>query len=213
LTTLARKKFSHRWPQWLLCAALAAPAAARADDYADVSQLLRTGRVAEGLAKADQYLAIKPRDPQMRFLKGVGQAQAGRATDAVATYTALTQEYPELPEPHNNLGVLYAARSDFDKARTALELAVRLQPNYAVAHENLGDVYAKLAARAYARSLQLDAGNAGLPPKLTLIQKLFAPAAKASLPDGAPVAKLQPPAPAGSATFRFCADSVPAAPC
>ena len=205
--------FPHRWRQVLLCAALALPAAVFADDYADVNQLLRAGRVAEALDKADRFLAAKPRDPQMRFLKGVSQGQAGRTAEAIATYTALTQDYPELPEPHNNLGVLYAAQSDFDKARAALELAVRLQPNYAVAHENLGDVYAKLAARSYARSQQLDAGNTGIAPKLTLIQQLFVPRPKAEQDAPAPVAALRTLLPEGSATFRFCADAPPAAPC
>jgi Flp pilus assembly protein TadD len=213
LTTLARTRFPHRLRRLLLCAALVAPALACADEYGDVSQLLRAGRVAEALAKADQYLAAKPRDPQMRFLKGVALGQAGRAADAIAAYTALTQEYPELPEPHNNLGVLYASQSEFDKARSALELAVRLQPNYAVAHENLGDVYAKLAGRAYARSLQLDGANAGLPPKLALIQQLFAPRGTAADDAAPPLAALRAPGPGAPATIRFCSESASAPPC
>ncbi|HWI16026.1 MAG TPA: tetratricopeptide repeat protein, partial [Burkholderiales bacterium] len=123
---------------------------AAADEYGDVGQLIRAGRYAEAIAKADQSLAAKPRDPQMRFLKGVAQNDAGRTADAVATFTALNQEYPELPEPYNNLAVIYAAQSQFDKARAALEMAVRANPNYAIAYENLGDVYAKLAAQSYA---------------------------------------------------------------
>ena len=122
-----------------------------ADDYADVNRLLRSGKLAEGLAKADQYLAAKPRDPQMRFLKGVIQTEAGRKAEAIETFTALTQDYPELPEPYNNLAVLYAGQSEFDKARAALELAIRTNPTYATAHENLGDMYAQLASQAYAR--------------------------------------------------------------
>jgi Flp pilus assembly protein TadD len=129
-----------------LACALLLPIAVFADDYADVNQLLRSGKYAEALAKADQYIAAKPRDPQMRFLKGVVQTQAGRTADAIATFTQLTQDYPELPEPYNNLAVLYAGQSDFEKARASLEAAVRANPGYAVAHENLGDVYAKLAA-------------------------------------------------------------------
>ena len=214
MTTLARTDFPHRLRQLLLCVALAVPAIGFADDYADVNQLLRAGRVAEAMAKADQYLAAKPRDPQMRFLKGVGLSQAGRTADAIATYTALTQDYPELPEPHNNLGVLYAAQSEFDKARSALELAVRLQPNYAVAHENLGDVYAKLAGRSYARALELDGNNAGLPPKLTVIRQLFAPPVKADLNDAASLAAARQPTPVGGpATIRFCGQSASAPPC
>src|SRR4051794_7804633 len=93
-----------------LACVLLVPPAALADEYADVNQLLRSGKHAEALAKADQYIAAKPRDPQMRFLKGVVQTQAGRTADAIATFTQLTQEYPELPEPYNNLAVLYAGQ-------------------------------------------------------------------------------------------------------
>lgn len=146
---------------------------AYADEYTDVSQLVRNGKYAEALNKADVYLATKPRDPQMRFLKGVIQRDAGKTTDAISTFTRLTEDYPELPEPYNNLAVLYAGQSQFDKARTALEMAIRTNPSYATAHENLGDVYAKLASQAYNKALQLDASNSGVAPKLALIRELF----------------------------------------
>jgi tetratricopeptide (TPR) repeat protein len=146
---------------------------AYADEYTDVSQLVRNGKYAEALNKADVYLATKPRDPQMRFLKGVIQRDAGKTTDAISTFTRLTEDYPELPEPYNNLAVLYAGQSQFDKARTALEMAIRTNPSYATAHENLGDVYAKLASQAYNKALQLDASNSAVAPKLALIRELF----------------------------------------
>ena len=166
-----------RWFALAFCL-LVAPLIALADEYADVNQLLKAGKHAEAIAKADQYLVGKPRDPQMRFLKGVVQADAGRTADAIATYTQLTQDYPELPEPYNNLAVLHAAQSEFDKARVALEGAVRANPSYATAHENLGDVYARLAGQSYAKAQQLDKANATVPPKLTLVRQLLAPPAK-----------------------------------
>jgi tetratricopeptide (TPR) repeat protein len=161
----------------VLCALLALPVAALADDYADVKQLMRAGQQSLAMEKANAYLANRPRDPQMRFLKGVIQSETGKSDDAIATFTSLTQEYPELPEPYNNLAVLYAARSDFDKARTALETAVRANPSYATAHENLGDVYARLAAVSYSRALQLEPANKTLGPKLVLIREMFTPKA------------------------------------
>ena len=102
-------------------------------------------RPTEALAKADAYIAGKPRDPQMRFLRGVILTEQGKQAEAIAAFTQLTQDFPELPEPYNNLAVLYAAQSQFDKARAALEMAIKLNPDYATAHENLGDVYARLA--------------------------------------------------------------------
>lgn len=156
----------------VLAGALAATAA-YADDYVDVNVLIKNGKLSEALAKADQYLAGKPRDPQMRFIKGVIQTEAGKPVDAIATFNQITQDYPELPEPYNNLAVLYAGQSQYDKARAALEMAIRTNPSYATAHENLGDVYAKLASQAYSKALQLDGGNTAVQPKLALIRTLF----------------------------------------
>ena len=156
----------------------AQPQAQASNDYADIQLLMRSGKQAEALAKTEQYIAEKPRDPQLRFLKGVIQTDSGKPADAIATFTSLTQDYPELPEPYNNLAALYASQNQFDKARVALEMAVRLNPAYAVAHENLGDVYARMASQSYAKALQLDTSNAQVAPKLNLIREVFAPKGK-----------------------------------
>ncbi len=155
---------------------------AQTEDYAEVNRLMRAGQMSEALTKADQYLAGKPRDPQMRFLKGVIQTETGKQNDAIATFSRLTEDFPELPEPYNNLAVLYAGQSQFDKARAALEMAIRTNPSYATAHENLGDVYAKLASQAYSKALQLDASNTAVAPKLSLIRNLFSADAKGVRP-------------------------------
>lgn len=169
---------------------------AYADEYADVSQLVRAGKLADALVKADQYLVGKPRDPQMRFLKGVIQRDSGKTTEAITTFTRLTEDFPELPEPYNNLAVLYAGQSQFDKARTALEMAIRTNPSYSTAHENLGDVYAKLASQAYSKALQLDNENQAVPPKLALIRELFTPqGGKLTKANTAPAAVAAAPAP------------------
>lgn len=152
--------------------------AAQADIYTDVSGLAKSGKSTEAIAKADQYLATNPRDPQMRFLKGVAQSQAGDLDAATATFQALIEEYPELPEPYNNLAVIYASQNQLDKARGALEMAVRNNPNYAVAHENLGDIYARLAHDAYNRSLQLNGNNRPLKLKLSTLTGMLQPAAR-----------------------------------
>ena len=168
-----------------------------ADDYSDITQLLRAGKAQDALAKADQRISTNPRDPQLRFLRGVAQADIGKQTEAISTFTKLTEDYPELPEPYNNLAVLYANQNQLDKARTALEMAIRTNPAYATAHENLGDIYAKLAGQAYNKALQLDASQAGtLRPKLALIRELFSVDAKSAGAKGsATVARATAPAP------------------
>ena len=110
--------------------------------------------------------------------EGVIQQQRGQAEEALATFTQLTQDYPELPEPYNNLAVIHAAQNQYDKARIALEMAVRTNPNYATAHENLGDVYARLAAQSYGKALQIDGGNTTAPVKLKAVNAMLTPPAK-----------------------------------
>ena len=199
--------------------ALLGAAAVHAADYSDITALLKSGKAADALAKADQRLASAPKDPQLRFLRGVAQADSGKPNDAIATFTQLTQEYPELPEPYNNLAVLYAGQNQLDKARTALEMAIRTNPSYATAHENMGDIYAKLAAQAYNKALQLDATNsAALNPKLALIRELFAPGRTPGVPTrtatapAAAAATRAPAAPAAASAPPATPPAVAAAP-
>ena len=196
----------------LVCGGLSVSAPALADDYTDVNQLIRTGKFADAQLKADRYLASNPRDPQMRFLKGVIQTESGKQNDAIGTFTALTQEFPELPEPYNNLAVLYANQKQYDKARAALDMAIRTNPSYATAHENMGDVYAKLASQAYSRALQLDAANPNVPPKLALIRDLFSPAATRTAKAAAAAPTVVAAAPAAPARAPAAAPTPAAAP-
>jgi Tfp pilus assembly protein PilF len=167
---------------WLaLCGVLAGtgwPLLAQADEYADINKLVSARKLGEALVKANLYLADKPRDPQMRFIKGVIFTDMGQPAEAMAIFAQLNQDYPELPEPYNNLAVLYAGQGQFDKARTALEMAIRTNPSYATAHENLGDVYMQLAGQSYAKALQFEPRNAGIPTKLAMIRTMFSPPAK-----------------------------------
>lgn len=144
-----------------------------ADDIQDASKLLRQGQLTLALDKVEAILAVKPNDAQARFLKGLIHTEQGRAAEAIKVFTSLTQDYPELPEPYNNLAVLYAGQGQYEKAKTSLEMAIRTHPSYATAHENLGDIYAKMASQAYDRALQLDKSNTSTQTKLEMIKELF----------------------------------------
>jgi Flp pilus assembly protein TadD len=156
----------------LAAGVFAAASVARADEYADVNRLSSKGLWAQALARADGHLAVKPRDPQMRFLRGVILSETGRFSEAEEVFTRLTQDYPELPEPYNNLAVLLAARQQLDQARAALDMALRNDPAYATAHENLGDVLVQLAARSYARAQQIEPSRQRLQAKLALVRQM-----------------------------------------
>lgn len=146
--------------------------ASHADEAADIAKLARQGQPAQALERANLWLAKNPKDAQVRFQKGLILAEQGRTSDAIGVFVALTQDFPELPEPHNNLAVLYASQGQYDKSRRELELAIQTHPSYATAHENLGDIYAQLARQAYDKALNLDKSKTSAQTKLALIKTL-----------------------------------------
>ena len=163
--------------------------AAPADDLRDAQKLYAQGKLQPATEKVEAFLKAQPKDAQGRFLKGLLLAENKKTAEAIQVFTALTEDYPELSEPYNNLAVLYASTGNYDKARSALELATLTNPNYAVAHENLGDIYAQLAARAYERAGQLDKGNAAAAAKLAAVRQMLA----AQKPGAAKSTRIEPP--------------------
>ena len=158
------------------------------DPHQQVEQLMRQDQIEPALAKIQAHLAQRPRDPQMRFWQAVLLTRQGKREQAMQVYTELTQDFPELAEPHNNLGVLQAANNDIDLAQRSFELALRADPQHALAHENLADVLLRQAQRHYQRAAQapapipqrpLTGANPGVSatvsaprPNLGLVQKL-----------------------------------------
>lgn len=232
MASSARSHLRHALLALCLGATLSAALPASADNLPEVQRLIRQGQYTQALEKVDAYLATRPKDAQGRFLKGIILTELNRPNDAILLFTKLTEDYPELPEPYNNLAVLYAQQKQYDRARTALEMAIRTHPSYAIAYENLGDVYAKLASQAYDKALQLDSSNAAAQNKLALIRDLVstpgkpgarppsvasapaaaspAPAATPSTPAKAPVATVVAATP-GAATTTPPTTAAPAA--
>ncbi|WP_200843607.1 nuclear transport factor 2 family protein [Pantoea sp. 18069] len=149
--------------------------ASRAVD--EVTKLLDQGNAKQAAIQADSYLKQNPGDVEMRFVRGVIATEQKQNAQAIRIFSSLVREYPSMPEPYNNLAVLYAADGQERKAAEALEQAIRTNPSYTTAHENLGDLYARMASEAYSKALQLDSSRQTIPAKLALITQLV-PAAQ-----------------------------------
>lgn len=167
-------------------AAQSAQSAGTARQVQAIEQQFRRGEPTQALQKLDVALAGDPDDAALRFLKAVILSETGRSADAALLLEGLTQTYPELPEPYNNLAVLKAGAGQLNAAQALLETALRLDPSYRTAHENLGDVYVRLAQRAYQAALG-GRPDAGLLGKLKLAAELSqvpgaGPGPRASLP-------------------------------
>jgi Flp pilus assembly protein TadD len=149
------------------------PAKAQNNEYQDATLLFRQGQIERALEKVDAWLKARPKDARGRFLRGMILTQQKKTDEAIRTYIDLTQDFPELPEPYNNLAVIYASQGEYDKARVLLETAVRALPSFAAAHENLGDIYARLAAVSYERAIKLDTANKTAAAKLKAVNDLL----------------------------------------
>ena len=178
-------------------AAFAAPAFA-ATPVEQAQAQLTSGDLQGALKTLDKYLAGAPQDAEARFTRGLVLVKLNKTEDAIKVFADLTRDYPQLPEPYNNLAVLYAQQGDYEKARDALEAALATHPAYATAHENLGDIYAALAGAAYNRAVMLDTNNQAVRYKQNLINQLDTGIGAA--PAAAPTSvAAKPAAPAASA--------------
>lgn len=139
----------------------------------DVRKLLRQAKYPQALILVNKALATNPRDPQMRFWQGFIFEQLGQPDMALQAYLDLTREYPELAEPFNNLGVIYASKGDYPNAKAALENALRANPNYAAAHENMGDLLVNMARQSYERSLTIEPKQRGISQKIEQIKPVL----------------------------------------
>jgi len=160
----------------------ATPAAAAT--LAEIRALAADQHYAEALEQLDVYLADNADDVEARLFRGVILTRQGNIDEAIATFDQLSKDRPELPEPLNNLAVLYAAQGRYEESREVLQRAIELEPRYDTAHENLGDVYAKLANIAYERAFTLNNKNASARDKATWMTRVLdtAPAPGGDLP-------------------------------
>jgi Flp pilus assembly protein TadD len=136
--------------------------------HAEVQKSMGQRKWDLALEQIDTYLLERPRDPQMRFWRARLLEQLQRGDEAFAVYEDLAQDYPELAEVQNNLGVMYAARGNLGQAKLAFENALRNNPSYATAHENMGDILLHLARQSFAKSAELDPAAAISPQQKML---------------------------------------------
>ncbi len=163
----------------LACSGLCLALPARADEAAEVRALLARGDHAAALERAQKAAAANPRDAQARFLVGVVLMDSQRNDEALAQFTRLAQDYPELPDPQNNIALLHARAGRLDSARAALETALRNDPSHRLARANLGQLYLMLAVQTLEQAAALGPLDPAVQRRLEGARVLLAPGAAA----------------------------------
>jgi Flp pilus assembly protein TadD len=163
------------------------------DGTPDVDASIAGRHWQQALTQLDARIAANPHDVQAQFKRGTVLARLNRDDDAIQQFVALTQAYPELPEPYNNLAAIYAKHGRYDEARAALVTATQANPNYTLAYENLGDLYLRLAAESYKRAQTLGQTSGPTAQRLADLQKIVSPPPRpaGSAPVAAPPARAQ----------------------
>ena len=115
----------------------------------DVEKLVKAKKYPEAIELINQHLKKTPGNVQLRYVKARLYIEMRQWEPAKKTLIEITQQFPELPEPYNNLAALAANQGGWIEARDYLELALKLRPSYAIASANLGEVYIRLGAQSY----------------------------------------------------------------
>jgi len=115
--------------------------------------LIEQKQFAEAARNGAQMLREDSADTQTRFLTAYALQMSGETDAAAALYEELIRDNPELPEPRNNLAMIYLAKGDYDIASQLLVDAINTHSSYATAYANLSRVYKGIASEAYRRAV------------------------------------------------------------
>ena len=143
------------------------------NNIGEIKLLLKNGKYVRAEILTNKSIEEDLNNPELLFYKGIIETNMSKHNQAIDTFRDLTERFPELPEPFNNLAVLYAEKGQYDLAKEILEQAIKTNPSYLTAHINLGDIFTKMASEAYNNALEIDKSNNIAITKLSMITQLF----------------------------------------
>lgn len=132
-------------------AAILPSAAALAESAFDRAlSLAAEERYRDSRLALDPHLQREPGHVRGRILDGILRVHEGERDEAIGIFHELVREFPNSFEASNNLAVLYVDQGRLEDARGVLLSILERRPEI-VGYRNLGDIYVRLARRAYAR--------------------------------------------------------------
>jgi tetratricopeptide (TPR) repeat protein len=101
----------------------------------------KRGELTKAIAMEKMALEVDPSLDLAYYSLGGFYFENGQYGESEKAYQRYLKTYPFSPDVHNLLAIVYAAQKKFDQAVTELEWEVRINPNHALAHVNLGQIY------------------------------------------------------------------------
>jgi tetratricopeptide (TPR) repeat protein len=131
--------------------AAAAPVERRPRGQAPKGPTLRLEVLADAGFTITDAARVSP-ELRERYLAAIGYLEQGFAERGIAELRAVTEEAPELANPHVDLGVAYGRAGDLEKAAASLEKAIAVSANHPIAGNELALIYRKQGRFAEARA-------------------------------------------------------------
>ena len=177
------------------------PGLASANSLQQLEKELASNKYASAATTGLSMLRESPDDTQVKFLTAVALQKNNQPLLAKKYYQQIIKTHPKLPEPRNNLAMIYLQQGQHDQAVDLLITSLKTHPAYATAWLNLSNVYRGLASEAYRRALSEEKDPSSVVHKiqLTALTSLHSlPKTTPALqPENKPVqlAKIQEPEP------------------
>ncbi|MCH9652106.1 MAG: tetratricopeptide repeat protein [Deltaproteobacteria bacterium] len=136
-----------------------------------IREQAENGQPRQALQRLNTYLSQHPGEFDGLLLKGNLLIEAKAPNKAEEIYQRLIRDFPQQPEPYNNLAVLHATEGRYEDAAEVLQQALFTHPSYRAAYENLGKVYGRFASQAYTEALGVRPPEDTEPINLVLLAK------------------------------------------
>jgi tetratricopeptide (TPR) repeat protein len=163
---------------------------AKANTLQEMQSEIDSEQYARAATTGLALLRQQPDNLRLQFLTALAFQKNNQPKQAIRYYQEIINTHPELPEPRNNLAIIYLQQGAYDEAVQLLIASLNTRPAYATAYKNLNSIYQGLASEAYQKAL-----NDDMPPvnflsniKLTELDKLQLP----EIVDSKPVPVVQP---------------------
>ncbi|MEX2272200.1 MAG: protein kinase [Vicinamibacterales bacterium] len=111
----------------------------------------RAGRIDEAITAYARAVQLQPDSASALAMLGTALQSAGRLPEALANYTKANEVRPRW-STESNIATIHFWNEEYAKAEEAYQRAIRLAPNMAGLHANLGDTLVKLGQRERARA-------------------------------------------------------------
>ncbi len=146
------------------------PGLVSADSISQLKGELEKKQYASAVVTGLSLLDEQPENLQLQFLTALALQNNNQQQLAIQHYQQIIKAHPELPEPRNNLAIIYLQQGQPDKAVDLLIASLQTHPAYATVWHNLSNLYKGLASEAYRKALSEENNTRSVVHKIELTE-------------------------------------------